>query len=204
MSSSLPTRPILLSAAIAILLAGPLRAHAFGPKQRAIQRSEAHAQIRMQSAPPLASRPAMAPTAVPQREGHLEKWIENHKNLSPAEQHRALQNEPGFRELDHETQQRNLNQLDHLNSMTPQQRIRMLNGVEGLERLTPPQQQQWDHAVQQLHAVEPQRRSVMIHAIADLREMPANQRQQVIDSPSFATQFSPDERETIRTVLTAY
>jgi hypothetical protein len=44
----------------------------------------------------------------------------------------------------------------------------------------------------------------MIHAIADLREMPASQRQQVIDSPSFASQFSPDERETIRTVLTAY
>jgi hypothetical protein len=44
----------------------------------------------------------------------------------------------------------------------------------------------------------------MIHAIADLREMSPEQRQQVIDSPRFAGEFSADERQTIRTILTAY
>jgi hypothetical protein len=44
----------------------------------------------------------------------------------------------------------------------------------------------------------------MIHAIADLREMPPEQRQQVIDSPRFAGEFTPDERQTIRTILTVY
>jgi hypothetical protein len=44
----------------------------------------------------------------------------------------------------------------------------------------------------------------MIHAIADLREMPADQRDQKINSPEFQSQFSPDERQTIRTILTAY
>jgi hypothetical protein len=203
-----PIRRITL-AGLALLILAPACAYAFGPRPRAIER----AQVRSEARPPMRSPQAQfagsRPAAVgapmqPQREGHLEKWIENHKTLSPAEQHKALQNEPGFRELDPATQQRQLNQLDRLNSMNPQQRIRMLNGVEGLERLTPQQQQSWDHAVQQLHSVEPQRRSVMIHAIADLREMPANQRQQVIDSPAFGSQFSPDERETIRTVLTAY
>jgi hypothetical protein len=44
----------------------------------------------------------------------------------------------------------------------------------------------------------------MMTAIRDLRTMPPDQRQQVIDSPAFAAQFSPDERQTIRTILTAY
>jgi hypothetical protein len=44
----------------------------------------------------------------------------------------------------------------------------------------------------------------MITALRDLRAMPADQRQQVIDSPAFGNQFSPDERQTIRTILTAY
>jgi hypothetical protein len=203
MSSSLQTR-LIFSAGIAFLLSGPLHAHGFGPRQRAIQRAEARSQMRVPQMPPPASRPpAIGPGAIPQREGHLPKWIENHKNLSPAEQHRALQNEPGFRELDPATQQRELNQLDRLNSMTPQERNRTLNGVEGLERLSPQQQQQWDRAVHQLDGVEPQRRRVMIHAIEDLRQMPANQRQQIIDSPAFAGQFSPEERQIMGTVLTA-
>jgi hypothetical protein len=44
----------------------------------------------------------------------------------------------------------------------------------------------------------------MVTAIRDLRAMPTDQRQQVIDSPAFGQQFSPEERQTIRTILTAY
>ncbi len=146
-----------------------------------------------------------APAAnAPQREQHLEQWMDNHRNLSLPDLQHALQNEPGFRDLPPQVQQNRLNALGRLYNMTPEQRSRMLNGVEGLERLSPQQQQQWDHAVQQMHALPVPRRALMITAIRDLRAMPSDQRQQVIDSPAFGQQFSPEERQTIRTILTAY
>ena len=152
----------------------------------------------MRPAPP--TRPLNNPGIGP----HIEQWMENHKNLSPNDQERALQTLPGFRELPAQTQQRYRQQLRALNNMNPEQRSRILNGVEGLERLSPQQQQQWDHAVQQMHALPPPRRALMITAIRDLRGMPPDQRQQVIDSPAFGAQFSPEERQTIRTILTPY
>jgi hypothetical protein len=203
---------LCLSSAFLLLLATPSFARGFGHKpppppkpNRASQRAEARPEFRPQ---PQANAPRSggitAPEARP-RAQHLEQWMENHKNLSLEEQQRALQNEPGFRELPPQVQQRQINTLARLYAMDPQQRERILNRVEGLERLNPEQQQQWDRAVlQQLNAVAPPRRRLMTRAIIDLRAMPPDQRQQVIDSPAFAAQFSPDERETIRTVLTAY
>jgi hypothetical protein len=205
-----PFRLCLSAAFFLVLAAPPSFARMFGPKERP-QPRQAQTPPRIESRPQFRSEqvnPSRAAGAAsdgtPVREHHLQQWMENHKNLSLPEQQRALQNEPGFRELPPRVQQNQLNTLGRLYGMNPQQRNRMLNGVEGLERLSPQQQQQWDHAVQQLDGIVPPRRRMMMRAIIDLREMPIAQRQQVIDSPAFGAQFSPDERETIRTVLTAY
>jgi len=195
-----PSRLALGAALIVLLAATPafarFRQPRFGPPPPPPQNRAAARSAQ-------AGRPGPN-VAQPQREQHLEQWMDNHRNLSLPDMQRALQNEPGFRELPPQVQQNRLNALGRLYNMTPQQRHQMLNSVEGLERLSPQQQQQWDHAVQQLHASPVPRRSLMIHTIADLREMPPNERDQVIDSPRFAAEFSPDERQTIRTVLTAY
>lgn len=173
-------------------------------QNRPIQSNEERPENRVvRSGPPVRVSPN-GPANSAQREEHLEKWMQSHSSLSLANQQRALQNEPGFRELPRQVQQNRLNMLGRLYNMNPQQRSRMLNGVENLERLSPQQQQQWDHAVQQLHGSAVPRRSMMIHAIADLREMTPEQRQQVIDSPRFAGDFSPEERQTISTILTVY
>lgn len=156
------------------------------------------------------ARPAERPTNRPTpNEGrnrpnqpHLAQWMENHRNLSLAEQQRALQDEPGFRELPRETQQRQLDQLARLNAMSPEQRSRMLDRTEALERLSVPQRQQWNSAVQQLNALPVPRRRLMARAILDLREMPPQQRQQVIDSPAMRGQFSDQERSMLSTLLT--
>jgi hypothetical protein len=197
-----------ISAALILpLVAVPAFARGFGQKNqhlRAAQRAEERTEARAaQPSPAVRAAPALRP-ANPGIGPHIEQWMENHKNLSPGDQERALQQLPGFNELPGQTQQRYREQLRTLNNMNPEQRSRILNGVEGLERLSPQQQQQWDHAVQQMHALPPPRRALMITAIRDLRVMPADQRQQVIDSPAFGQQFSPDERQAIRTILTAY
>src|SRR5271156_6889289 len=67
---------------------------------------------------------------------HLPQWMARHSNLSPAEQQRALENEPGFRDLPPQTQQRIRDRLTQLNSMTPEQRRRILERSEQMEHLT--------------------------------------------------------------------
>ena len=157
------------------------------------------------SPPPAVVRPARPRVAarLATNQPHLQQWMENHKDLSPAEQQRALENDPSFRELPRETQQRMLDRLAQLNNMNPQQRDRTLDRTEALERLSPQQQQQWRGAVQQLKALPPGRRILAARAITDLGQMPPEQREQVIDSPRFRAQFSDDERTMIRTLLTA-
>lgn len=134
---------------------------------------------------------------------HIPQWMANHSNLPLQEQQRALEQLPGFHELPPQTQQRYRDLQAHLNNMNPQQRARMLDRNEALERLTPQQRQQYRDAVQRLTALPIPRRRFMARAILDLREMPPQQREQKLNSPDFAGQFSPDERSTIRTLLTA-
>ena len=129
-----------------------------------------------------------------------EQWMENHKNLSPPDQgtrwkprHRLQ------RELPLHPNPNRLRLQLNLNNMSPEQRSgRYLNGVEGLERLSPQQQQQWDRAVQQAHSPcrppAPLRPHDDGHPRSPHRCLPISA-QQVIDSPAFAAQFSPDERQ---------
>lgn len=179
---------LTLGAALVLLLAGPAFArqpnHPPALKQN---RMEQRAAVRAEQ----------------NQNPHLKQWMENHRNLSPAEQQRQLQNEPGFRELPRETQQNELNDLQRLNTMPPEQRDRMLERNEMLERLAPAQRQQYNVAVRSFASMAPDRRRLMSRAVLDLRMMPPEQRQQVIDSPAFAGQFSDGERGTLRTLLSA-
>jgi hypothetical protein len=139
-----------------------------------------------------------------QRQGHLADWMQNHSNMSLAEQQRAMQNEPGFRELDRQTQQRELNRLGQLYALSPQQRARRLDRLEAFENLNPAQRQQYDAAARQLGVLPRPRQNMIAHAMIDMRDMPPQQREQVIDSPAFAQQFpDPGERAMIRTLLSA-
>jgi hypothetical protein len=139
-----------------------------------------------------------------QRQGHLADWMQNHSNMSLAEQQRAMQNEPGFRELDRQTQQRELNRLGQLYALSPQQRARRLDRLEAFDNLNPAQRQQYDAAARQLGVLPRPRQNMIAHAMIDMRDMPPQQREQVIDSPAFAQQFpDPGERAMIRTLLSA-
>ena len=200
MKSHRPFR-LSLSAAL-VLLCAAVPAHARFQKQK--------------NAPPAVvkpnnqQRPVMERPTQPNGEGkraaqnqHLAQWMDNHKGLSLPDQQRALQNEPGFRELPSQVQQRELDQLGRLNAMNPQQRTRILDRNEVLERMSPQQREQWRGAVQQLNGLAMPRRRLMARAILDLREMPPDQRQQIINSQAMRAQFSDSERSTLSTLLTA-
>jgi hypothetical protein len=157
-----------------------------------------------------AGRPALnAPHSAPgvkqggakANQEHLAQWMDRHSNLPLAEQQKALENEPGFRDLPPQTQQAMRNRLTQLNNMTPEQRRRILEHTEEMEHLTPPQRQQLRGALEQYRGLPEDRRRLVARAFRDLREMPPQQRQALMSSNRFRTQFSDQERNTLSGLL---
>lgn len=136
-----------------------------------------------------------------QNQEHLEQWMNRHSSMSLDQQQRALENEPGFRQLPPQTQQHLRNRLTQLNNMPPEQRQRLIERNEAIERLTPIQRQQVRGAMQQLGALPVDRRRMVARAFRDLREMPPSQRQAALNSDRFRGEFSPEERGTLSQLL---
>jgi len=152
----------------------------------------------------IAPRPAVSaarPAPVQKNQDHLKQWMNRNGNLPLADQQRALENEPGFRDLPSQTQQRYRDQLRQLNNMPPEQRRRTLERTEILEHLTPAQRQQFRSSVEQLGRLPDDRRHLVARAEHDLREMPQPQRQAILNSDRFRSQFSDQERSTLSGLL---
>ena len=132
---------------------------------------------------------------------HLTEWMNRHRELPLERQQRALEFEPGFRELPTQTQQRMREQLKQLNSMRPDERARILEHNEEIEHLTGPQRQQVRGALLQLGTLPDDRRKMVARAFRDLRAMNDGQRQQYMSSPAFRGQFSDQERNTMSNLM---
>ena len=132
---------------------------------------------------------------------HLGQWMRQHGNMSLADQQKALDNEPGFRSLPPDIQQRYHNRLAQLNAMPPAQRERWLARTEEMERLNPAERQQVRGAMQQLGSLPEERRRLVARAFRDLREMPPEQRQTILNSDRFREQFNDQERNTLSNLL---
>lgn len=159
-----------------------------------------------------AQKPATAPRgAARQTEGngghpganqeHLLQWMQRRSNLTPAQQQKALEHEPGFRDLPAETQQRMREHLTQLNNMSPDRRQRLLERNEALARLSPPQRQQFRDAMKQFSSLPQDRRHQVARAFRDLRQMPEPQRQALLNSESYRSQFSDQERSALSNLL---
>jgi hypothetical protein len=202
MTSSFHLRRIVPSTLAALLLSA---ATAMVATQPASMRRAGQAGRPALSAP----RPVQSPhpVQVPKQNGgkpnqeHLGQWMDRHSNLPLADQQRALEKEPGFRDLPPQTQQRMRDRLTQLNNMTPEQRKRMLEHTEVMERLTPEQRQQFRAAAEQYQGLPVDRRRLVARAFRDLREMPEPQRQAILNSDHFRGQFSDQERNTLSGLL---
>jgi hypothetical protein len=134
----------------------------------------------------------------PQQKGHKGDWLRRYKDLPPAEQERALQNDPVFQHLPQQQQERYRQQLRRFSNLPPQQQLRILNRQETWEHLTPEQKQQALQFHERMQQLSPDRRRMVHTAIDDLRAMPPQQREQVIDSERFKGMFSDQERDLMR------
>jgi hypothetical protein len=170
-----------------------------------MQKGAAQQARRQPGYPPPAQRQAPGPGPAQrgggQKNEHLAQWMNQHSNLSPAQQQQALENEPGFRELPAQTQQNMRNRLAQLNAMPPQQRERVLNRNEAMERLTPEQRGQVRGAMEQLGGLPPDQRRFVARSFRELRELPPNERQAALNSPRYAGQMNDAQRATLNNLL---
>jgi hypothetical protein len=143
-----------------------------------------------------------APHPPSARTQHLADWLQTHQHLAPADQQKALQQEPGFKNLPPAQQQRLMTRLQDLNNKTPQQRQRTLDRVEVWERMSPAQKQQVTNSTAQLRALPADRQVPLRRAFRDLRDLPPAQRQQMLNSSQYQGEFSAQERGILNNLLT--
>jgi hypothetical protein len=183
----------LAVAGLAVALAIPVPCVAYGNAFRGVQQHHA-----APAPPPQHPQPPRQPQGRPQQAGHKGDWLRRYKDLPPAEQERALQNDPVFRGLPPQQQQRLRQQLQRFSELPPQQQLRILNRQETWEHLTPEQKQQALQFHGRMQQLPPDRRRLVHTAIDDLRAMPPQQREQVINSERFKGMFSDQERDLMR------
>ncbi|SEC41270.1 DUF3106 domain-containing protein [Terriglobus roseus] len=137
----------------------------------------------------------------PVRGEHLGQWMQQHSNLNPQQQQRALQNEPGFNRLAPQQQNQVMNRLNRLNTMPQQQRERVIQRAETMEHMSPQQRGNVRSAMGQLGALPEDRRRMVARSFRDLRQMPVQQRNSMLNSPEYRQQFTDEERGTLGNLL---
>jgi len=144
---------------------------------------------------PLYNNPRYAPP------GHLQSWLEQHRNLPLQDQERLLRNDPAFNRQSAGEQQREMQQLHSVDQMPEQQRERRLARNEMLERLNPQERMNLNQASRSFATLPPDRRQMVKRAFQDLRSVPLDQRQTVLNSARYQGQFSPQERDILSNFL---
>jgi len=133
--------------------------------------------------------------------GHLPEWMAAHSNLSPAQQQKALDSEPGFHDLPMVTQQRIKDRLAQLAAMTPEQRDRTIKRNEALEKLPPEQRAQWRGAQLQWGALPPDQKKAVAKSFGQLRQLPPDQRNAALASGRYTNGFNDAQRSTLSNLI---
>ena len=133
---------------------------------------------------------------------HLIDWMTQHSNLSLQQQQQALEQEPGFRDLPVETQQRYLNRLAQLGAMNPQRREQLLARNEVMGQLTPEQRAQVRGALGQLGALPQDQRRAVAETFRLLRDLSPDQRFAALNSGHGGPPLNPAQRSVLEDLLT--
>lgn len=125
-------------------------------------------------------------------------WLRRHITAPPQDQQRDLENDPTFRALSPDQQDRLRERLQKFNTLPPDRRERIVQRMEAWDRMSPDQKDRARDLFQRFRSVPDDRRKAMGSALRNLRNVPPDQRQQMLDSPQFRGSFSDDERNIMR------
>lgn len=152
---------------------------------------------------PTFSRPAYPGNRAPKDAppGHLESWLDAHRNVPVQNQEQMLRKDPSFQRLVPGEQQRLLQQLRDVNQLSEQRRARRLARNENLERLSPMARMEVSRSAREWTQLPPERQAMMRSAFRDLRSVPPDQRGIVLNSQRYQSQFNPQERGILGELL---
>jgi hypothetical protein len=125
-------------------------------------------------------------------------WLRKYHNLPPQEQQKLLESDPQFQKLSPDRQEQLRDRLKEFNSRSPEQQQRMLDRMAKFENLSDAQKQQLEALHQRMHEIPEDRRGVVRREFQLLQQMTPDQRQRVMNSDSYRTTFSDNEREIIK------
>lgn len=152
---------------------------------------------------PGTSRPVYPgyPSPIDAPPGHLQSWLDAHRNVPLQSQEQMLRRDPSFKRLPQGEQQRLVQQLRDVHRLTDRQRERRLARNEMLERLSPEERLRVTHSAKEWTTLPQERQSMMKQAFRDLRGVPRDQRGIVLNSERYKEQFSPQERNILTEML---
>lgn len=126
------------------------------------------------------------------------EWLSKSQGMSPAEQQKALNNDPGFQKLPPQRQQQLRKQLEDFNKLPPAEKDRVIKNMQWFASLPAEKQQRLRDMQGKLREVPDDRRRMMQTALRSLRQMDPAQREQVLSSDRFKSMFSDNERDILR------
>jgi hypothetical protein len=133
--------------------------------------------------------------------GHLADWLNQHRNLPPAQQEQLLLRDPYFLRLNPTEQRKVLDQLHRIGNMNDDERSLRLARAEAIERLSPQDKMQVNASAQRMLQLPEDRRQMLRKAFRDLRAVPPGDRDMVLSSAYYRTTFSPAERIILHDLL---
>jgi hypothetical protein len=156
-------------------------------------------QPRVGNAQSAVPRPPTIGTPRDVHEGpHSGDWLRRYNSLPPQQRQNALENDPAFKRLPADQQQRYRNQLNQFSSKPPQDQQRVINRMDAWGHLTQAQKDEARNTYGQLKAMPSDRQQQVNTAYRRLRSMPPSAREQVLNSPEFQSRYSEQERSVIK------
>ena len=128
---------------------------------------------------------------------HAGDWLRKYKDVPPAQQQKALESDPQFRNLPAERQERLKERLQRFSSLPPERQQRILNRMETWEHLTPEQQAKARDVFGRFRQLPDDRQNQVRSAVRDLQAMSPQDRQRTLNSDKFKNQFSSNERDIL-------
>jgi hypothetical protein len=128
---------------------------------------------------------------------HAGDWLRNNRGRPLNQQLQQLHNDPAFRKLPPQEQQRLEDRLRQFNSLTPAQQDRLLNNVDTMEHLPPDGRRQAQELYRRYQSLPFTRQQAVHGAVRELMPLSPEDRQRRLSSPEYRSRFTDNERDII-------
>ncbi len=170
------------------------RLRSVAQKERARPREEFNSEVKPDHGGAARGQPNLRGMA-----GLPPRWVENLREMPPAEQERFLQNNRVFQNLPPFRQAQIRKNLENWNKLSPTEREAIRDRAQILERMTPDQRQYLRNTLlPKWQEMPPERRQVINGRLHVLQMMGPAAQESALADPKFMQGLAPDEQSMLR------